>query len=409
MPQKPGFAGPHQRDNDVAVQADAVRAEPDGLQAVTRPEIRVGAGPGSGLSPFVDSSTDGISYGATSRQEASGLRSRGTRAAADATVRSRLVTNRITARNADRRTVRLEVGSRDVRIHRSLGLKHHEQRRGGGKRGRIVGFSAASARRLLFCARNFPGLSVMLTLTYPGDFPLDGRTVKNHWRRMRQWFSRRGNASGLWFLEFQARGAPHFHVFMPSEVPKNDVAAAWYEIVGSGDIRHLWAGTRTEALRNPQAAGAYAAKYASKTVQKDVPEGFLDVGRFWGTWGHARICEETVLPWREAVPLVRAVRRAYQGRRKAWKCAKRFRDNGVAGFTGWDSGAVAAEAIKRLTECQSGRILEIERLSRHLIQREIGAASQRPENPSGDGRRQRYLDPLAKRNILDSKRRSLGN
>lgn len=30
----------------------------------------------------------------------------------------------------------------------------------------------------------------------------------------------------------------------------------------------------------------YAVKYATKTEQKEVPESFRDVGRFWGCWNY---------------------------------------------------------------------------------------------------------------------------
>jgi hypothetical protein len=409
LSKSPGFPRDPGPVGTVSRQADAVRAEHPSVQTVTGPTPRGDASARTNATLLADSSAGGIGYNAAGSQRTAGQRAQAQRAASGQVPGSGLVNNRISARNADRRTVRLEIGYRDVRIHRSLGLTRHEQRRGGGKRGRISEFSAASARRLLFCARNFPGLSVMVTLTYPGDFPCDGRTVKSHWRRMRQWFLRHGNPSGLWFLEFQARGAPHFHVFLPCEVPMKDVAEAWYAIVGSGDIRHLWAGTRTEALRNPHAAGAYAAKYASKTVQKEVPEGFSDVGRFWGIWGQARICEETVLPWREAVPLVRAVRRAYKNRRKSWKCAKRFRDNGTAGFTGWESGPLAAQALRRLTRCDSGLILGLERINGNGYGKGRGAtASNEPSNHRIQAGRHHHSAPI-ERNHQDSERRSLGS
>lgn len=362
MSKSPAFPRAAPNVHAANLQADAVRAEPDELQTVTSGCVRDGAAPGAHAFLLADSSTGGIAYNSTSRRTAlaqavAGERARGERAASGAVALRGLVSSRISARNEDRRTVTLDVGFRDVRIHRSLGLKSNHKRPGGGRRGAIVEFSAASARRLLFCARNFPALEVMVTLTYPAEYPVDGRRVMNHWRRMRQWLVRNGNPVGLWFKEFQARGAPHFHVFMPTEVPKAAVAEAWYSIVGSGDLRHLRAGTRTERLRNPDAAGAYAAKYASKSLQKEVPEEFRNVGRFWGTWGNPSITETVVLRGSEAVSVVRTVRRGYESRRKEWNCRRRFRDNGRAGFTGWESGALAAQAVQRLTGGGSDLIL----------------------------------------------------
>lgn len=365
MSQTPAFARPPRQGNAPTIRADAVRAEPDELQTVTGGRVRDDAAPGVHAFLLADSSTGGIACDATSRRTAlaqalAGSQARGERAASGTVALRGLVSSRISARIEDRRTVRLDVGCRDVRVHRTLGVHNNQGRPGGGRRGTITSFSAASARRLLFCARNFPSLTVMVTLTYPGEYPVDGRQVMNHWRRMRQWLVRNGNPAGLWFKEFQARGAPHFHVFMPTEVPKAAVAEAWYSIVGSGDLRHLRAGTRTERLRNPEAAGAYAAKYASKSLQKEVPEEFQNVGRFWGTWGNPMIAETVVLRGNEAVSVVRTVRRGYESRRKEWNCRRRFRDNGRAGFTGWESGALAAHAVRRLTALGSHLILAVE-------------------------------------------------
>lgn len=56
----------------------------------------------------------------------------------------------------------------------------------------------------------------------------------------------------------------------------------WYRIVGSGDSRHLAAGTSTERLRSARGGAFYAVKYAMKMKQKAVPRDYRNVGRFWG-------------------------------------------------------------------------------------------------------------------------------
>ncbi len=233
------------------------------------------------------------------------------------------------------------------------------KRRGGGMRQAVQGFSEDSRRRMLFTFRNVVGLRVLVTLTYPREFPADGRLVKQHWDNMRRWLTRRGVA-GAWFMEFQARGAPHFHCFLTGEVPKQEVAAAWYRIVGSGDDRHLRAGTRVEALRELHAAGAYAAKYLKKQEQKDVPDGFSSVGRFWGLFGglsvqplaevnsQERIDTSTgeVLPGL-AVPAARVMRGLVNARRRAAGRPK-FKDSGRQGFTGYDCGPAMLRYLERL-------------------------------------------------------------
>jgi hypothetical protein len=126
----------------------------------------------------------------------------------------------------------------------------------------------------------------MVTLTYPKEFESDGLKVKRHLQRWLQWSQRRaGVGDYLWALEFQRRQAPHFHVFTAGSdllLMKTDVSSTWFNIVESGDYKHLQAGTRTERLRIPDAAGRYAAKYASKPHQKAVPPDYRNVGRFWG-------------------------------------------------------------------------------------------------------------------------------
>lgn len=161
----------------------------------------------------------------------------------------------------------------------------------------IYQFSAGSATRmrryLRECCAEY---SNMVTLTYPGFFESDGSKVKEHLRRFLQELKRRVGRdfpdeaiyySSFWFLEFQERGAPHFHLFTTHYFPKDFVSACWYRIVNSEDPRHLVAGTRCEKLeRGRSGTISYASKYANKQCQKVVPENYESVGRFWGVSGY---------------------------------------------------------------------------------------------------------------------------
>lgn len=163
-----------------------------------------------------------------------------------------------------------------------------------GIRRQITEFSEASRRRLAFVAQNTSvRFRQMITLTYPKDYPSDGKTVKRHLNRFLTWLRRdTGGCSYLWFLEFQKRGAPHIHIVFDTAYSRRNadgygqfrirVSTTWYRIVGSGDSKHLAAGTRTERIRKPDGAARYATKYAFKMRQKTVPEGYRNVGRFWG-------------------------------------------------------------------------------------------------------------------------------
>jgi hypothetical protein len=145
------------------------------------------------------------------------------------------------------------------------------------------------ARRLRFTIDNFRyQMKVFVTLTYGATYPTEGRKVKNDWRAFTERLRRLGyfaKESIIWFIEFQSRGAPHFHFLATGWLSKVFVGQAWAEITGGNPA----ACSRVEGLKHPEAAGAYAAKYASKQDQKAVPENYRNVGRFWGVAGLARV------------------------------------------------------------------------------------------------------------------------
>lgn len=164
-------------------------------------------------------------------------------------------------------------------------------------RGVVTTFSDKSRRRL---AKNCAAIPwgafpfYFVTLTYPGDYPSNGREVKRHLDNLRRaWTDRYGLPLAVWKMEFQRRGAPHFHLAIaaPDGVPMVEVrrwtAGAWFRIVGSGDVRHLQAGTQLDVMQKPPTA--YFSSHGQhgrdmKGYQNEVPEGYEDAGRFWGFW-----------------------------------------------------------------------------------------------------------------------------
>lgn len=215
--------------------------------------------------------------------------------------------------------VGIEVYRSDVVVKRE-GFRPPDKER---VRAPIKEFSKKSRQRLAFYASNTDVVfRSMITLTYPGQFPCDGRLVKKHLNRFLQWFKRdTGKVSLLWFLEFQARGAPHVHILCDRMVPRNAqqrsglrlrVSASWYRIVDSGDLRHLAAGTRTERLRSLEGGRRYAVKYAMKMKQKLVPEAYQNVGRFWG-------CTRDVKP--KPLDVVRCTEDDIRGVLEGWQYA----------------------------------------------------------------------------------------
>jgi hypothetical protein len=139
-------------------------------------------------------------------------------------------------------------------------------------------------------------LPYFLTLTYPAEWSWDAELWKRHLKVFSQRFVRRFPSAGfIWKLEFQERGAPHFHPFVWGISESEGLRAiiefiseAWFEVVGSGDEKHFIAGTRVEKMRSATAAIRYVSGYASKSDQTLVGK---KVGRYWGVVGKRNI------PW----------------------------------------------------------------------------------------------------------------
>lgn len=180
-------------------------------------------------------------------------------------------------------TFQLEIYNHDVRLINTTPQLVKTKRKGGGLRKKITKFSKKSGKNLKFHMNNSKvKFSNMITLTYPADYPTDGVEVKYQLNRFTK-FLKEQNCEYTWIIEFQKRGAPHFHLITDTYIDKKIVSEAWYNIVNSGDEKHLIAGTRCERLRLGRVgAKSYVRKYLNKQEQKDVPEDYKDVGRFWG-------------------------------------------------------------------------------------------------------------------------------
>lgn len=167
-------------------------------------------------------------------------------------------------------------------------------------RGEVSEFSDKSRRRLAKNCAAIPWGTArfyFVTLTYPGEYSSNGRRVKADLQNLRRaWTRHYGLPLAVWKMEFQWRGAPHFHLAIaaphgvPMEVVRRWLAGAWFRIVGSGDERHLRAGTQLDVMQKPPTA--YFSSHGqhgrdSKGYQNEIPEGYESAGRFWGFWNLA--------------------------------------------------------------------------------------------------------------------------
>lgn len=176
---------------------------------------------------------------------------------------------------------------------------------GGGGRGAICGFSRSSRRRLIDILMMVPWADVahqtkhdveahmvLVTLTYPREYPSEADTVKTHLANFRRNVDRARPTrySALWRLEYQKRGAPHFHILMMFEDPvritslQNWARKIWYRVVGSDDPAHLEHGVDVRPVtvnkHRPGGLMCYLVKYLGKLSSET-----FHTGRIWGEWG----------------------------------------------------------------------------------------------------------------------------
>jgi hypothetical protein len=150
------------------------------------------------------------------------------------------------------------------------------------QRGQIKNLSYGSTKRARHILRNLPNeMTHEIGLTYPRQFPKDGAVVKTHLHKMMLRFNYRGIRT-FWFMEFQKRGACHFHLIVDKEIDEDELKRIWYEIVGSGDMRHREHGAHISPIRNTDSFKKYLSSYLTKEEQKKVPYFYHNAGRFWG-------------------------------------------------------------------------------------------------------------------------------
>jgi len=158
-------------------------------------------------------------------------------------------------------------------------------------RGKIKNFSRASRNRLMMkmSKLNRNKTPYFLTLTYPSSWP-SVRETKIHLSSFIKRLKRRyGDDLGyIWKLEFQKRGAPHYHLFLwgindyGSEL-MSWIADSWAEVCKMDDENHVKAGTSIQKIRTWKGVRSYSAKYFGKIDENEREKG---IGRVWGIGGN---------------------------------------------------------------------------------------------------------------------------
>ncbi len=180
-----------------------------------------------------------------------------------------------------------------------------------------------------------------LTLTYPGDWLAVAPTAsdsKKHLRSLQKRFERSFGRPffAVWKMEFQHRGAPHFHLLAPIPIGVQFpewLSKTWAEIVNHPNpeekAKHLLAGTGTDIAKginvdNPLRISFYFSKHSSankgpKEYQNIPPSQWIEagsVGRFWGYWGLRTAILKRGISDENALYVARVLRRWQRAHRK---------------------------------------------------------------------------------------------
>lgn len=162
-------------------------------------------------------------------------------------------------------------------------------------RGKITEFSKRSQARLMKALSGWEphGDLLIVTLTYPKEFP-DCEGAKADFERFRRkLLTKFPHFSGLWKIEYQTRGAPHFHLVIDANALRAGVDLRSVRL----DVNDLWkssrgnlvpARTQVDFARQNSAAKFYLVKEVGKMAQSSrewraATENAIEhVGRVWG-------------------------------------------------------------------------------------------------------------------------------
>jgi len=116
--------------------------------------------------------------------------------------------------------------------------------------------------------------AVFITFTYPAEFPTDPPTIKAHRNQFLQSLRRIiPSHHYIWRLEWQERGAPHYHMVLWIRQFADDpsvrdqmiaIAGSWHEITGSGSKAHEAYGVQWEEMNSYRQTSKYISKYVGK-------------------------------------------------------------------------------------------------------------------------------------------------
>lgn len=167
-------------------------------------------------------------------------------------------------------------------------------------RGNISIFSHAARSRMMYAIAKVRRdlLPLFVTLTYPKEYSENWKDWKRNLEMITRAILREfPNASGIWKLEPQRRGAPHYHLLVWGvslcEL-RGLIPYAWNDIVAPSNVEHLrWHLGKigngnvhcVQEVHTQKQMYMYVVKYISKAAL----EGWEYVGKWWGIFGRRNL------------------------------------------------------------------------------------------------------------------------
>lgn len=227
----------------------------------------------------------------------------------------------------------------------------------GCVRGEIMGFSDKSRRRLQIklSQMDFRVPTLLVTLTWHYDWG-EWESWKIAYRAWKKRLDRRWGwlvRGGVWRLEFQRRGAPHYHLllFLSEDISasmlrlfREWVSRSWSDVLYHGrDAAHLAAGTNVRKTYNtePARVGAlmrYLCKYLAKVGSEDeMGRKGQKTGRMWGTFGDVPLATVATIEVDEAAyqEMLERIRAYGEERGSRYLSSMSERQNGFLVFCDW--------------------------------------------------------------------------
>lgn len=129
-------------------------------------------------------------------------------------------------------------------------------------------------RKLLQLESSRLSAGLFVTLTYHNRWPSDQAGIQRHLARFLAAFRRKyPHGHYCWRIEFQRRGAPHFHLITWRDAGAGDYDRAkfsrwavetWQRAAGEKSDAHRRHGVDVRAVESHRAAVSYVSKYVAK-------------------------------------------------------------------------------------------------------------------------------------------------